>query len=229
MTDDHKLPVEPETAGNASEVDAGEPERSAERRALEAEVSMKPHFRHALAASDYVKRTTQLNDLQWSDFVIQFGDAVVGTRSGELDLASDMLTAQALTLDSVFTDMLSRSNLNLTQFPEAAERYMRLALKAQAQSRATLEALAKLHQPREQTVKHVHVDNRGGQAVIAENIQTGGMKTENAEQSHGPTYSCTIRPALPGENPSWHAVPVPGVEGKEAVPVARRQRRRADR
>lgn len=40
--------------------------------------------------------------------------------------------------------------------------------------RATLEALAKLDQPREQTVRHVHVDNRGGQAVIAETVQTGG-------------------------------------------------------
>lgn len=32
-----------------------------------------------------------------------------------------------------------------------------IALKAQANCRATLEALVKLHQPREQTVKHVHV------------------------------------------------------------------------
>ncbi|OYU35259.1 MAG: hypothetical protein CFE35_09710 [Novosphingobium sp. PASSN1] len=43
-------------------------------------------------------------------------------------------------------------------------RYMRLALKAQAACRSTLEALARLHQPREQTVKHVHV-SEGGQAV----------------------------------------------------------------
>lgn len=35
--------------------------------------------------------------------------------------------------------------------------------------RATLEALAKLHQPREQTVKHVHV-NEGGRAIVADQI-----------------------------------------------------------
>ncbi len=46
---------------------------------------------------------------------------------------------------------------------------MRLALKVKANSRATLETLAKLHQPREQTVRHVHV-NEGGQAVVADNF-----------------------------------------------------------
>lgn len=59
--------------------------------------------------------------------------------------------------------------MNLGEYPQAMERYTRLALKAQGNCRATLEALAKLHQPREQTVKHVHV-NEGGQAVVADHF-----------------------------------------------------------
>jgi hypothetical protein len=62
---------------------------------------------------------------------------------------------------------------------------MRLALKAQANCRATLETLGKLHQPREQTVKHVHV-NEGGQAVVADHFHqhTGGK--ENGQSSEQP-------------------------------------------
>jgi hypothetical protein len=37
----------------------------------------------------------------------------------------------------------------MSEYLDAAERYGRLAMKAQGNCRATLEALAKLHQPRE--------------------------------------------------------------------------------
>jgi hypothetical protein len=63
-------------------------------------------------------------------------------------------------------------------YSQATERYARLALKAQANCRATLEALARLQQPREQTVKHVHI-NQGGQAVVADHFHTGAEKMGN--------------------------------------------------
>ena len=106
---------------------------------------------------------------------------------------------------------------------------MRLALKAQANCRATLEALAKLHQPREQTVKHVHV-NQGGQAIVADNIHqhAGGRKNgKSNEQSHA-TGAAGESPALLGADPQGNGVPIPGGEGPETVPDARRdQSRRA--
>ncbi|MCA3635759.1 MAG: hypothetical protein INF18_08550 [Methylobacterium sp.] len=99
------------------------------------------------------------------------------TAKGDLTLASRMLTAQAVSLDTLFTEMARRSGANMGQYPAAAESYMRLALKAQTACRGTLEALARLHQPREQTVRHVHV-NEGGQAVIADQFHhhTGGQE-----------------------------------------------------
>lgn len=88
---------------------------------------------------------------------------------GDLAFASRMLAAQAVTLDTIFTEMARRMALNMGEYLGATETYGRIAMKAQAQSRATLEALAKLHQPREQTVRHVHV-NEGGQAAAANQI-----------------------------------------------------------
>jgi len=91
-------------------------------------------------------------------------DKAVG---GDMTMATRILASQAISLDAMFTELARRASVNMAEYPQAMERYMRLALKAQSASRSTLEALARLHQPREQTVRHVHV-NGGGQAVIAD-------------------------------------------------------------
>ena len=84
-----------------------------------------------------------------------------------MTMATRILASQAISLDAMFTELARRSSVNMAEYPQAMERYMRLALEAQSASRSTLEALARLHQPREQTVRHVHV-NDGGRAVIAD-------------------------------------------------------------
>jgi hypothetical protein len=202
---------------------------SSGRAALEAKAAMTPHLRHGLVAKDLAGQTTGFESLQWAGVVDTYADRCADTRKGDLGSASNLLTSQAMTLDTVFTEMLRRAVANCGDYPEAADRYMRMAMKAQAQSRATLEALAKMHQPREQTVKHIHIDNRGGQAVVTDTVQAGGTKTENADQSYGPAYSGAFGPSLFGEDEAWHGVPVPGAEGQEAVPYTRRQSRSAAR
>ena len=143
--------------------------------------------------------------------------------SGNLGFASAMLAAQATTLDTMFTELARRSALNLGQHVEAGDRYARLAFKAQANCRVTLEALAKLHQPREQTVRHVHV-NEGGQAIVAENFHhhTGGMQNaESAEQSHA-TCGAGASPALPSQDAIGDIMPGPGGIRPAAMSHARR-------
>ncbi len=71
--------------------------------------------------------------------------------SDDMAFASRILTAQVARLDTMFTELTRRAALNVGEYLSAAERYARLALRAQSNGRATLEALAKLHQPREQT------------------------------------------------------------------------------
>ncbi|MXP28266.1 hypothetical protein GRI58_05455 [Porphyrobacter algicida] len=115
----------------------------------------------------------------------------------------------------------------MADYPEASERYARLALKSQSNCRATLEALAKLHQPREQIVKHVHV-NDGGQAVIADEIHQHGGRGSNGKadkQSHA-TDCNGASASLPSPNPQGDGVPISSGEGAEAVPDARRDKSR---
>jgi len=65
---------------------------------------------------------------------------------GDLKRMESMLVAQATTLDAIFNRLTQRAmgQEYLKQF----ETYMRLALKAQAQARATVEALAEIKNPR---------------------------------------------------------------------------------
>ena len=142
---------------------------------------------------------------------------------GDMSLASELLTAQALSLDSLFTELTRRATMNLGDYPLAAERYARLAFKAQSNSRASLEALAKLHAPRVQTVRHVHV-NEGGQALIADQFHhhTGGKEIgETSEQSHA-SRAAGASPALPGSDPEGHSLPIPGRARAAAMQDARR-------
>ena len=156
-----------------------------------------------------------------ADYIRDRVDAAAG---GDMTMASRMLAAQAMTLDTIFTGLAERMFNNLGQYPQTAERYGRLALKAQANARATIEALAKLHQPREQTVRHVHV-GQGGRAVVADEFHhhTGGAgNANNVEQCHA-AGDPGARPALPGPNSIGDTVPIAGGIGEAQMSDARRE------
>jgi hypothetical protein len=64
---------------------------------------------------------------------------------GDLGEAEALLMAQAVTLNAMFTQLANQSIQS--QYVEHLDRYMRLALKAQGQCRATLETLAAIKNP----------------------------------------------------------------------------------
>ena len=190
-----------------------------------------PGFRHAVTASSFADKVLG-NSIEhpglmdYVDHVLKVGGKA---EAGDLAIASRLLASQAITLDSMFTELARRAALNLSEYVNAAERYGRLALKAQSNCRATLEALAKLHQPREQTVRHVHV-NEGGQAVIADQFHnhSGGCRNaKSAEQPHAAGTGATgSGSAMLGEDAQRNGLPVPCDQGREAMPDARRQGKR---
>ena len=185
-----------------------------------------PAFRHGVTASQIHK--SQFGSMEGAPGYGDYADAIAksGDRAakGDLAIASGLLAAQAMTLDNIFTEMARRMALNMGDYLGATETYARIAMKAQAQSRATLEALAKLHQPREQTVRHVHV-NEGGQAVITDEFHhhTGGAGENEkiGEQSHA-TGAAGIGPAMLGTDPCGNGVPIPSREGEATMQNARR-------
>jgi hypothetical protein len=148
-------------------------------------------------------------------------------KAGDLSHQKAMLAAQADALNSIFTEMARRAALNMGEYIGATETYLRLGLKAQAQCRATIEALDSLTSGRVQTVKHVHV-SEGGQAIVADQFHqhTGGKENGKSNEQPHATGAAGESAALPSPDPIGPAVPVTSGEGKEALPHARRQRQR---
>ncbi len=189
-----------------------------------ARVCLQPGVRHAhVAGKASAAIFGESNAPTIMDNTEALAEILKAAENGDKRETSRMLAAQAITLDTLFTELAARSNQNMGKYIDAAERYMRLALKAQSNSRSTLEALAKLHQPREQTVKHVHV-NEGGQAVVADQIHQHRGEGENGktnEQSHA-TGAAGESSAMLGADAAGNGVPVSSGEGQEALQDARR-------
>lgn len=185
---------------------------------------LEPHVRHALSASAFAGKVLG-NDVDSPgimDFVEHVQRVTCNAEEGDLAIASRLLAAQALTLDTMFTELARRTALNMGEYINAAERYGRLALKAQSNCRATLDTLTKLHQPREQTVRHVHV-NEGGQAVVADHFHnhTGGKENGNTNGRSDATAQSGASPPLPGPDPLRDGLPIPAGKRQAAMSDAR--------
>lgn len=194
-----------------------------------ARVLLDPCTRHAFTAMPFIgSNLSESCPLPGAmDFVEGLRSIAGKAETGDMALVSRMLATQAVALDSIFGEFARRSSLNMGSHIDAAERYARLALKAQSNSRATLEALAKLHQPREQIVRHVHV-NEGGQAIVADQVNhyaRGAGNAETDKQSHAAEALGNCSP-MPCPDPAGRRVPIPSGERPEAMPDARRHKPR---
>jgi hypothetical protein len=190
-----------------------------------ARVALDPVVRHASIASSYASRIfSEVEPPSIMESTEALQNTVAKAEEGDLRIASRLLASQAVSLDAMFTELARRSGANMGEYTDAAERYMRLALRAQSNCRTTVEALAKLHQPREQTVRHVHV-NDGGNAIVTDHFHnhTGGK--ENVEKVEQPHATGTVGGSTPllGQDAQGNGVPITSREGAKAVQNARRQ------
>ena len=81
------------------------------------------------------------------DLIEELRKRVSAVHEGKLEGVEAMLFGQAVALQSIFTNYASRSAANVGEHLHAAETFMKLALRAQSQCRATLETLATIKNP----------------------------------------------------------------------------------
>jgi hypothetical protein len=87
-----------------------------------------------------------------NDIHRQIEKQALSVNGGSMDRVEAMLVAQAHTLDVMFNMLAQRAAKNLgSGYLEATEAYLRLALKAQSQSRSTLQTLSDVKNPRTAT------------------------------------------------------------------------------
>jgi len=103
-------------------------------------------------------------------------------RDGDLTDAERMLMAQASTLDVIFHQLSRRAAATVDRSLGTCDAYLRLALKAQSQCRATLEALSLVKNPQPVSI------------VRQANIAHGPQQVNNCPPSHSRAAEREIPP-----------------------------------
>jgi len=117
----------------------------ADRVTLLAQTALRPNVRAAVTAQSWSK--AQFGDLELTALAQELSVQSAAVHQGNMRGVEEMLLAQAHTLQALFHELARRAGLNMGEYISAAETYMRLALKAQSQCRATLETLAVIKNP----------------------------------------------------------------------------------
>lgn len=95
-----------------------------------------------------------------------------------------MLASQAMALNLIFGDMARRADMNRADYPLAFDRYIKVAMKAQAQCRATLETLAAIKNPPVVYARQANIAHGPQQVNNAANTRgrapARGKKNQNA-------------------------------------------------
>lgn len=106
--------------------------------------ALRPTVQAAITLIQYNK---SFGELSINTLVDDLGKQCQLASNGDLGRAEAVLTAQAHTLDAIFNNLARRAALNMGEYINAAETYMRLALKAQSQCCRALETLAAIKNP----------------------------------------------------------------------------------
>lgn len=134
---------------------------------------------------------------------------------GDLTRAEGMLLAQAHTLDAIFNYLSRRAHSNMGEYLTAAETYLRLALKAQSQCRATLETLALVKNPPNVAfVRQANIAHGPQQINNGMNAEGGASRTRETENlqnklleaQHGERLDATTAGAAIGADPQLATV-----------------------
>jgi len=128
--------------GDPNALEAQEPGSHMTRSQLSAGLSARAYLT-AHVMRDYSGFDKGVIDV--TDMVLELKKAGDEVTAGDLGRIERTLTCQFLTLDTIFANLAERSKRQ--EYIKHMEMYLRLALKAQAQSRATAEALALLKNP----------------------------------------------------------------------------------
>ena len=103
---------------------------------------LRPTVQAAVTLKEYGK---SYGDLDLGGLIDSLTEQTRASSDGDLKRAEAMLTTQAHTLDAIFNN-LARRAIN-AEYMDNLDRYLKLALRAQSQCRATWEALATIKNP----------------------------------------------------------------------------------
>lgn len=186
------------------------------RKATAPEILLSPTVQNAVAMDAWGKFAGE-SDL--SELIKDFHERVEKVQAGDMRSIESMLYGQAMTLQTIFTNLARKAQAQ--EYLKQFQVNLSLALKAQAQCRATLEALAEIKNPRPVSfVKQANIANGPQQVnngVTTETVpvragthahagQNTGQKNELLEHQHGNYLDTGAQGASGGADPHLEAV-----------------------
>lgn len=103
------------------------------------------------------------------------------TKDGGFGRLEETLTAQGVVLDAIFNHLAQRAIHNIGHYVQTVEIYMKLALRAQSQCRATLETLVNLNRPQIRQTNIAHGPQQINNSISAEKRKPPNELLENKE------------------------------------------------
>lgn len=173
------------------------------------------HFEKSLADSDFKALTVELSR------------HVNDVKAGNMNRPEAILLTQAQTLDVIFNALAQRAGANVGKQMDTAEIYLRMALKAQSQCRATLETLAEIKAPK--SMQFIKQQNVANQQQVNNGGITNGATAPAHEKNITPNQSNELLEASHGERMDTRAAGAAGsIDSQLATvaPVKRRQNAR---
>ena len=151
-------------------------------------ILLMPTAQNAVAMESWGKYA---GEVDLSELITDLQKKAESIQDGNMKPVEAMLYGQAMALQTIFTNLARRSAMNAGEYLDAADKYMRLALKAQSQCRATLETLAEIKNPMPY-IKQANIANgpqqvNNGQAPAAPAGNTQTLQNELLEHQHGDT------------------------------------------
>ena len=162
-----------------------------DRAAALARAVLRPTVQAAVTLKEYGK---SYGDLELAGLVDALSAQTKATTDGDLARAEAMLTVQAHTLDAIFNSLAQRAALNMGEYMQACDTYLKLALRAQSQCRATWEALATIKKPpmmgyvKQANIAHGHQQVNNAPAAASDTSHArGNANSDNKllEQNDG--------------------------------------------
>jgi hypothetical protein len=120
--------------------------RKESRAVLLAKAAASAHFTGAAVAVAFSQGVFG-RDVSLVDTISVLADKIGEMRHSGLRETEVLLLSQAVALNAIFTELSTRAAANMRERLGDMDRYLRLALKAQSQCRATLETLAVIKNP----------------------------------------------------------------------------------
>jgi len=163
----------------------------------------------ALVVTDFAKGS--LGEVSLGEILVSLNERAAKISAGDLTRVEVMLAGQAAALNTMFAELARRGALNMGEHIGATETYLKLALRAQSQCRATLETLAAIKNPpvvfaKQANIAHGPQQVNNETATIARAKEIHNQPNELLEHDHGQRLDTGTAAAASGSHQAMEAV-----------------------